>query len=120
MVDDLPHAGDPEQRRRLTELLVQLARSSRFPIAVIVTGSHAQGGGSFGGAGKAGSFQGWHRVRRSCPLLVCSPNCGIAICSRRAASWIADKACRHRHCTGVSSFLTYRMLSQILDNASSV
>ena len=64
MVDDLPHAGDPEQRRRLTELLVQLARSSRFPIAVIVTGSHAQGGGSFGGASKAGSFQGWHRVRR--------------------------------------------------------
>ena len=63
MVDDLPHAGDPEQRRRLTELLVQLARSSRFPIAVIVTGSHAQSGGSFGGASKAASFQGWHRVR---------------------------------------------------------
>ncbi|CAL5226917.1 g9794 [Coccomyxa viridis] len=61
MVDDLPHVGDPEQRRRLTELLVQLARSSRFPIVVIVTGSHAQSGGSFGGASKAGSFQGWHR-----------------------------------------------------------
>ena len=31
VVDDVPHAGDPVQRRRLTELLVQLARSSRFP-----------------------------------------------------------------------------------------
>lgn len=74
MVDDLPHAGDPEQRRRLTELLVQLARSSRSPIAVIVTGSHAQSGGSFGGASKAGSFQGWHRVRRSS-----SPGCPVFI-----------------------------------------
>ena len=62
MVDDLPHAGDPEQRRRLTELLVQLARSSRFPIALIVTGNHAQSGSSFGSGSKAGSFQGWHRV----------------------------------------------------------
>lgn len=75
MVDDLPHVGDPEQRRRLTELLVQLARSSRFPIVVIVTGSHAQSGGSFGGASKAGSFQGWHRVR-CCNAPVClSPVC---------------------------------------------
>ena len=65
VVDDLPHAGDPEQRRRLTELLVQLARSSRFPIAVIVTGSHAPSGGSFGAGSKPGAFQGWHRVRRS-------------------------------------------------------
>jgi len=75
MVDDLPHAGDPQQRKRLTDLLVQLARSSRFPIAVIVTGSHAQSGGSFGGGSKAGSFQGWHRVRCSrdyCPVLCCS------------------------------------------------
>lgn len=61
MVDDLPHAGDPEQRRRLIEILVQLARTSRSPIAVIVTGSPGHSGGSFGGA-KAGSFQGWHRV----------------------------------------------------------
>ena len=62
MVDDLPHAGDPEQRRRLTELLVHLARSSRFPIALIVTGNHAQSGSSFGSGSRAGSLQGWHRV----------------------------------------------------------
>ena len=91
VVDDLPHAGDPQQRRRLTELLVQLARTSRFPTAVIVTGSHAQSGGSFGGAGKPGSFQGWHRVRRSsapaCQTSAVSPQCDITNCFPCDACW---------------------------------
>ena len=66
VVDDVPHAGDPVQRRRLTELLVQLARSSRFPVALIVTGSHAPSGdaGRSGGSSRGASFQGWHRVSR--------------------------------------------------------
>ncbi|CAK0786199.1 hypothetical protein CVIRNUC_009412 [Coccomyxa viridis] len=63
VVDDVPHAGDPVQRRRLTELLVQLARSSRFPVALIVTGSHAPSGDASrsGGSSRGASFQGWHR-----------------------------------------------------------
>lgn len=66
VVDDVPHAGDPVQRRRLTELLVQLARSSRFPVALIVTGSHAPSGDASrsGGSSRGASFQGWHRVSR--------------------------------------------------------
>ena len=66
VVDDVPHAGDPVQRRRLTELLVQLARSSRFPVALIVTGSHAPSGdaGRSGSSSRGASFQGWHRVSR--------------------------------------------------------
>ena len=65
IVDDVPHAGDPVQRRRLAELLVQLACSSRSPVALIVTGSQAPSGGSSGsGSSRGGSSQGWHRVSR--------------------------------------------------------
>ena len=104
VVDDLPHAGDPQQRRRLTELLVQLARTSRFPIAVIVTGSHAQSGGSFGGASKAGSFQGWHRVRRSsapgCHASDVPPRCDNTPPALQRACWEEESdSCQQMLCT---------------------
>ena len=76
-VDDLPHAGSPEQRARLAEALTQLAAGARNPVVVTLTdapfsggpsgGAHA-GGGAYGrarsgsGTGASSSGSDWQKV----------------------------------------------------------
>ena len=44
VIDDLPHAGDPEQRRRLADALADALAAARFPTVLTATETTGRGG----------------------------------------------------------------------------
>ena len=60
VIDDLPHAANPEQRQRLAAALGDLARTSRYPLVVVATETSGKAQQEKGLSG--GSYQGLHQV----------------------------------------------------------
>ncbi|KAL4422561.1 hypothetical protein ABPG75_008758 [Micractinium tetrahymenae] len=61
LVDDLPHAAGPEQRRQIAEALSDLAAGARFPVAVVATEMSGKAQQEKGLSAAAGTFQGLHK-----------------------------------------------------------
>lgn len=62
LVDDLPHAAGPEQRRQIAEALSDLAAGARFPVVVVATQTSGKTQQEKGLSAAAGTFQGLHKV----------------------------------------------------------
>ncbi|KAK9814703.1 hypothetical protein WJX72_010168 [[Myrmecia] bisecta] len=61
LVDDLPHAGDAEQRHRLADALGELANTARCPVIICVTEAASRSQGERGAGAAASSSQGLHK-----------------------------------------------------------
>ena len=64
VVDDLPHAAGPEQRRQIGEALADLAAGARFPVVVVATETSGKAQQERGLSAAAGTYQGLHKVGR--------------------------------------------------------
>jgi uncharacterized membrane protein YgcG len=64
IVDDLPHAAGPEQRRQIGEALADLAAGARFPVVVVATETSGKAQQERGLSAAAGTYQGLHKVGR--------------------------------------------------------
>lgn len=63
LVDDLPHAAGPDQRRQIAEALADLAAGARFPVAVLATETSGKAQQERGLSAAASSLRGLHKVR---------------------------------------------------------
>ncbi len=62
LMDDLPHAAGPEQRRQIADALSDLAAGARFPVVVVATQTSGKTQQEKGLSAAAGTFQGLHKV----------------------------------------------------------
>lgn len=63
IVDDLPHAAGPEQRRQIAQALGDMAAGARFPVVVVATETSGKAQQEKGLSAAAGTYQGLHKVR---------------------------------------------------------
>ncbi|KAL4424733.1 hypothetical protein ABPG77_000076 [Micractinium sp. CCAP 211/92] len=61
LVDDLPHAAGPEQRRQIADALSDLAAGARFPVVVVATQTSGKTQQEKGLSAAAGTLQGLHK-----------------------------------------------------------
>ena len=62
VVDDLPHAAGPEQRRQIAQALGDMAAGARFPVVVVATETSGKAQQEKGLSAAAGTYQGLHKV----------------------------------------------------------